>query len=57
MSIENNKIWQTIDVKLMYDDNEWKQIMDGIDLDVMKQKRKRILTKQIVITKSNGKRV
>lgn len=55
MSTEKGNIFHHIDVKLMYDDNEWQQILNGIDLDVMRQKRKRIITKQVIIEKANGK--
>lgn len=56
MSNEKANVFHHIDVKLMYTPQEWEQILSGIDLDVMKQKRKRILTKTVIIEKANGKK-
>jgi hypothetical protein len=42
----------------MFDDSEWKSLLAGVDLDIMnqRQKRKRIITKTVITTKSNDKR-
>jgi hypothetical protein len=55
MNTEKGNIFHHLDIKMMYTPTEWQQILDGIDLDVMKQKRKRIVTKQVIIEKANGK--
>jgi hypothetical protein len=58
MNNEKDNIFHKIDVKLMFDDSEWKSLLAGVDLDIMnqRQKRKRIITKTVITTKSNDKR-
>jgi hypothetical protein len=58
MNNEKDNIFHKIDVKLLYSDAEWKSLLAGVDLDIMnqRQKRKRIITKTVITTKSNDKR-
>jgi len=58
MKQESNKIFHRIDAKLMFDDSEWKSLLDGVDFDIMneRRKRKRIITKTVITERANGKR-
>jgi len=42
----------------MFDDSEWKSLLDGVDFDIMneRKKRKRIITKTVITERANGKR-
>jgi hypothetical protein len=58
MKHEKDNIFHKIDVKLMFDDNEWKSLLDGVDFDIMneRKKRKRIISKTVITERANDKR-
>ena len=58
MKQESNKIFHHIDAKLMFDDSEWKSLLDGVDFDIMneRKKRKRIISKTVITERANDKR-
>ena len=58
MNTEKGNIFHHLDIKMMFDDSEWKSLLAGVDLDIMnqRQKRKRIMTTQVVVQRANDKR-